>query len=56
MPKSTPRHRRRKAGSDRPAKPYKGSLLYAHPAGSWAKKIRGTFHDFGLLVVDARVG
>jgi hypothetical protein len=46
MRKYTAARKRRKT-SERPAKPYKGFPLYAHPSGNWAKKVRGKFHYFG---------
>jgi integrase len=32
---------------NKPAKPYVGFLLTAHPSGRWCKKIRGKLHYFG---------
>lgn len=47
MTKSSGSRRSRKAGNDRPAKPYAEFPLYAHPLGYWSKKIRGDIVHFG---------
>lgn len=47
MSKSSRTNRTRKAKAERPAKPYDGFPLYAHPLGYWSKKICGKIHHFG---------
>jgi len=47
MSKSTVRPSARKATPGRPAKPYDGFPLYAHPLGYWSKKINKKICHFG---------